>query len=539
MKLALALAAFALTATACRTTSRDANDAALEASGVRDQNKLDPACTKAWLRSDDKRPGAELFEFTNRCFFDRADRNVHTVRVQLLAGTFAKILSDGAGGYKDPNGQYGHVIDLIIDEQFHVPDVGMKVRGNTSKSNEKRQFSFKFDATNGFFERLGTSGPVTYTDEAKGVLSFPKNKDRTVFGLSGLSVRSGANDDSMIREHMASQVFEAAEVDPRAGRRTGERGGLVYRTTFGQLFVTLGRTARQGAESVPGLGDFNQAWPDPKDVGPDRALMYDRKGFYTLTENVDKAFLHMRFDGPTGKLGDFHFVEADKAEAQFDRAKFEQAGWSWEYFKGDKVEDDATRKAANAELFKLFDALAPGSPVRVEDVVDVGNVANYVAGALLVGHWDSLLTGANNDFLYFNPKLKKWQIVVWDLDNTWGVLGDQLRDKMQPLDDVEQMFQPARAKPNAAPFFGAIFGPARLENRRLLVQRLQALIDGPFSDAALRANLQLAREIADAKSDHGWEFHGDAYDPLLGFGHDRRDRLRRLIAEFKKRTGTP
>ena len=39
----------------------------------------------------------------------------------------------------------------------------------------------------------------------------------------------------------------------------------------------------------------------------------------------------------------------------------------------------------------------------------------------LVGHWDSLVgANSNNDFIFLNQQTKKWGVLTWDLDNTFG-----------------------------------------------------------------------------------------------------------------------
>jgi spore coat protein CotH len=404
-------------------------------------------CADVEAVSTAKLTGRSVFDLTARCVFDAS---THELRLHVLGETFEKVLADGCA---DRDSGFGHVISFELDGK-RIDDVGIKVRGNTSKCNAKRQFKFKFDAKQAF----SVNGGVVETR------AFPENDGRTFFGLEGLSVRASANDPAQVREAAASKLFTGAGVD-------------VYRLGYTKIFLTFGRTQAEGAQ-----GTFNRLKED--------GLFYEYRGLFELAENIDKTFLRERFQVGDGKLKLGTLVEADKTFATFDRAAFKPEGWSFELVDGEKADTPEKTAAGQAKLFALMDLLA-NAPTedQLAQAIDVDSVAGYVAATLVAGHWDSMLANGNNDYLYLNGDTQKWQMITWDLDNTLGAANARFHALV-----ADDPF--AAAKLHKQKLFEVLFAPEHPNLKAKLRQKLDALLAGPASEAAFNKTIDtLAAQV--------------------------------------------
>jgi hypothetical protein len=429
--------------------------------------------------------GEQIFALSTRCVFNR---ETHEVHIRILSETFKKVLDDGCA---DRDSGFGHVAELIFDGH-RIQNVGIKVRGNMSKCNPKRQFKFKFDAKKAFSVWQGR----TETKE------FPENKGRRFFGLAGYSVRASVNDPSMIRERLSSRVFaHAGSLAP-----TTLRGPLVYQVSFAKFFVSFNRVQSEGPE-----GTFTRL----KD-----GYYYDYKGFYSLAENVDEVFLQTRFQVSGQKFKQFSLFQADLGAAQFSRDRYTRKGWSQRFVDGNEPESEAELKAGDAQMFQLFDTLKDSaSEADLAQSIDIESVVNYTAAAELTGHWDSMLANRNNDFLFFDGREKKWKIIAWDLDNSMGALHEQYANLMS-----NSIYHPAeRAKSR---LFEVIFSDAHPGFKAKLKNRLDAYLRGFYSESELNGTIDWLKGAMMSEIEP-WEGVGNqAFTDLKGFANARRDKIR-------------
>ena len=80
--------------------------------------------------------------------------------------------------------------------------------------------------------------------------------------------------------------------------------------------------------------------------------------------------------------------------------------------------------------------------------------------------------------LFFNPKIKKWQIIAWDLDNSQGILKDQYDALMR-----SDIFNPAVV--NKSLLFEKVFSSSYPRFRGTLQARLKGYLKtGGFSSPA-------------------------------------------------------
>lgn len=130
-------------------------------------------------------------------------------------------------------------------------------------------------------------------------------------------------------------------------------------------------------------------------------------GVYVFMENVDKEFYKA------------HKISIDQAyKARYGNASF-RSDWAskpFEAFSYDgKGEDNFV---LIQEIYRLLynemdDAAFAG---KIEKLVDIDSFLSYMAGAVVLGHWDGF---DNNYFLTHDTDKKKLITTPWDLDRIW------------------------------------------------------------------------------------------------------------------------
>jgi hypothetical protein len=429
----------------------------------------------------DKVSGEKVYQLTEQCVFND---KVHVVKLRILSETYKKVLDDGCSA---TDSGFGHVIALNIDGK-DIENVGIKVRGNTSRCNSKRQFKFKFDETEMYSQINGNVSKVVVN----------QNKGRKFFGLETISVRASANDPAMIREEVASDGFRAAN----DSAPTTLRGPAVYRLAPAKFYVSFNRSQNEGPE-----GNFKNLM---------NGYYYDYMGYYSLAENIDRVFIDSRFQKGNDIVSGYHLVAADIAKASLERSSYDRKGWAFEFVDGAKIKSKDQEAKLEQELFKLMDLLKTETlDAGLSKSIDIDSVVNYTAGAIFNGHWDSLLSNANNDSLYFNGATQKWQIFAWDLDNTLGANRSLYKSLMS--DDI---FAAAREHPNR--LITTVFAPNRPAFRKRLMERLESLAKGYYSEEQFNLKINHLAELLRSNTEN-WETPKDGeFEAMKAFVNQRR-----------------
>lgn len=374
--------------------------------------------------------------------------------------------------------------DFILDGH-KIHNVGIKVRGNTSAGNIKRQFKFKFDAEDVFAWRDGGVKQV----------EFPENDDRRFFGEQGFSVRASQNDPSRIRELLSGKIFrEAALGEEDKDRPWRTKGALCYRAAFATLFVTNGRTVEEGYDAG-----------HPEYRVPYQGRLYDPKGLYVITENIDKTFIQTRFERFPGEKVKGYLFQADKGQAYFTSDKYSRTGWKCELVKGKKAKDEDDFSEGDEKMLDLIQFLnAKPSEDKIRLKFDMDSLNAYVAAALFATHWDSMAANRNNDFLFYlkqdrlNDKMepvvdeegkvkedKAWYVITWDLDNTlWDKPGSN-SEVRNPYRDwfSNYIYQPARKDSKKTRLIDVVYDNEENEDIRSVYRGLlRAMLKGFYSE---------------------------------------------------------
>jgi hypothetical protein len=412
------------------------------------------------LQGDDSAPGGgrpgNVYEVTNEKLFDGA---VNRIEIVIHGDTWHHVVGKYAC---DDEAPYGHVKEFIFThdgETVKLNNVGLQVKGNTSCDDpvEQKGFKLKFNPLDKIIE--GENGEELYRirnvfEENDRPLNYPEDlqkqiKKQNLFGLKGIALRRGGNDPTRMRDGLSASVFAFDGELARQTKRPGAPlvGGPVFRGGLVHVRITNGfGTLVEGLYGLVELVDDDLAalrYGD--DAVGNLFKIKDAKGTFLESDMPKDRNLLLTWYQPKVVDGDGYTDDTEYGIKQrlCKERKFPQA-------KCDKL--DKQRKKAEDALrgFRatLTDAVsAPDVQTRrakLQAFLDVDNILSYAVAANLTGHWDSLIGAmSNNDFLFMHQQTKKWGIIAWDLDNSFGA-GTQNYPWMANLTDfgVDLKYRP-------------------------------------------------------------------------------------------------
>ncbi|WP_055448432.1 CotH kinase family protein [Lacinutrix mariniflava] len=276
-----------------------------------------------------------------------------------LYGTFGS----GAVGAGGPvGGGPGGPVETALDEEdpIFVPGevfyngkewyrVGVRFKGNSSLKTSWEsgilKLSFKLD-----FDE--------FEDD------YPQIDNQRFYGFKKLSLKNNFNDNSMLREKVATDVFRNA--------------GLVSsHAAFYTVYVDHGN-------------------------GPEYF------GVYTLVEEVDDTVLDEQFSDDNGNL-----YKPDGDAATFALGTYNES----EYVKKTN-EDEGDFSDIESLLSILHDDTRTTDPVawrtNLDAVLDTDVFLKYLAVNTVIQNWDTYGRMTHNYFLYNNPDTSKLTWIPWD-----------------------------------------------------------------------------------------------------------------------------
>ena len=227
--------------------------------------------------------------------------------------------------------------------------VGIRFKGNSSLQSSWQagilKLSFKLD-----FDQ--------FEDD------YPQIDNQRFYGFKKFSLKNNFDDESLLREKVASDVFKKA-------------GLAVSNTGFYTLYVDHGN-------------------------GPEYF------GLYTLVEEIDDTLIETQFTSDDGNLYKPEDGGANFAEGSFNEENFEK--------KTNEDDEDWS------DIIALFDALhddtATTAPAtwreNLEAVFDVDGFLKYLAVNGIIQNWDTYGRMTHNYYLYNNPETSKLTWIPWD-----------------------------------------------------------------------------------------------------------------------------
>lgn len=203
--------------------------------------------------------------------------------------------------------------------------------------------------------------------------------------ITTLDFRNNITDSSWMNEALGYRLYRDAGVP-------------APRTTYVRLFFTL-------------QGKFENRY----------------LGLYSLSEEVDNAFLEENFSNAAGTLM--------KPYNRNSFALFDYRGGEWNDYV-QELDPKDTPVAADREHMMDFCYLATkGSDTelaqRLGEFVDLDEVARFMAVTVWLSDGDSLMDNGQNFYTYLDPKTNKLVFIPWDLDHTFGQFPQHLNQRQR------------------------------------------------------------------------------------------------------------
>lgn len=334
------------------SNSDDDNDSGIDPEDLNmDDADFEPTDWTEATHSKDADPNfVEVFE----------DNTVKRIDIVISSENWALMQDDMVGLYGTFGAGRGRPGDFAEENPIWVPAevfyngtqwyrVGARFKGNSSLSSSWSsgiaKLSFKLD-----FDE--------FEDD------FPQIKNQRFHGFKKLSLKNNFNDQSMLREKVAGDLFRDA--------------GLVgSHTAFYTLYVDHGE-------------------------GP---IYY---GVYTMVEEVDDTVVETQFGDDDGNL----------YKPDGDGASFANGTFTEEVF-GKENNDDEPDWSDIQNLFEvLHDGNRTSDPVAwrasLDAIFDTDVFLNYLAVNTTIQNWDTYGRMTHNYFLYNNHNTDKLTWIPWD-----------------------------------------------------------------------------------------------------------------------------
>ncbi len=201
--------------------------------------------------------------------------------------------------------------------------------------------------------------------------SFIKGRD--FFGVEKLNLNGEHNDPSIIRSKLCFDLF-------------GKSGVVASRAAHMQVFIN-GKNF----------------------------------GLYISVEHIDEEFIKKNFADDSGNLwkclypADLKFIGNDP---NLYKNLNNNGTPVYELSTNEEIGDFSRL----VNLIKIINQTPTAAfEDSLESVMDVSTVLKYFAWNILFGSWDSYWNLSNNYYLYNNPTTKKFSLIPYDYDNSFGV----------------------------------------------------------------------------------------------------------------------
>ncbi|MCG1035476.1 CotH kinase family protein [Polaribacter sargassicola] len=255
----------------------------------------------------------------------------------------------GRGSFSDDDDDPIFVPGEVYYEGKQWYRVGLRFKGNSSLasswSNGILKLSFKLD-----FDE--------FEDD------YPQIKNQRFYGFKKFSLKNNYNDDSMLREKVATDVFK-------------NYGLAASNTAFYTLYVDHGD-------------------------GPEYF------GLYTLVEEVDDTVIDTQFSS-----GDGNLYKPDGDAASFASGTYDE---------DELVKKNNEDEADFSDVASLYDIINDGSRTsdpetwraNLDAVFDTEVFLKYLAVNTVIQNWDTYGRMTHNYYLYNSPETGKLTWIPWD-----------------------------------------------------------------------------------------------------------------------------
>lgn len=143
-------------------------------------------------------------------------------------------------------------------------------------------------------------------------------------------------------------------------------------------------------------------------------------GLYINVEHIDEEFVKSRFGNNDGNLykctypSDLNFKGTDP-----DVYKFDNDGVRVYELKTNEETDDYSDLADF--IYKINFTIASKFSCELDKIFNVNDYIKIMVFDVLTGNWDNHAYNKNNFYLYHNTSTGKFEYILYDLDNTFGI----------------------------------------------------------------------------------------------------------------------
>lgn len=138
-------------------------------------------------------------------------------------------------------------------------------------------------------------------------------------------------------------------------------------------------------------------------------------GLYINVEHIDNDYFEARGKDPDGQLFKCFYG------SNFTYKGTNPSSYSKSVYQPENNENNPDYTNFIEFLRLLNDTSNPDYACNLEKKFDVHGYLQRMAMEILCGHWDNPIYNKNNAYLYFNPKSGKFELLSYDIDNTFGV----------------------------------------------------------------------------------------------------------------------
>lgn len=161
-------------------------------------------------------------------------------------------------------------------------------------------------------------------------------------------------------------------------------------------------------------------WMDPENIAPNSQLQHlylngQYEGLYVFMEEVDKSLVHLSKEDPQAILvkdGGLFIENKDNF--------YVQEGEDYYQTKYPKVPTNLSQKSLDDLHDFIFNSSDQLFIEKVSDYFDIRNVMDWHLLLLITNNGDGVI----KNFYWFKDSLRKWQVVPWDYDDSFGRNGD-------------------------------------------------------------------------------------------------------------------
>lgn len=146
----------------------------------------------------------------------------------------------------------------------------------------------------------------------------------------------------------------------------------------------------------------------------------DYYGLYVNVEHINDDYVESRFGNQFGNLYKCLWpADLDYRGSDPEAYKFEHSGRRVYELKTHEAYDDYSDLAHFVDV--LNNTPIAELPCELEKVFNVHDYLKIMAFDVLTGNWDGYIFNKNNYYLYHNPVTQKFEYILYDLDNTFGI----------------------------------------------------------------------------------------------------------------------